>query len=328
MHGRGVLTAKNERQQLQIEFLTTKKHRFCWADKVAMRKLAKMVMDTGPLNELNSHQGMNSFCDSDTTSRRRPLPEMGVRAYGVAAIVLGAAGFAWGDFATNWQRVGPYVPYREALAYLTAAFETITGLAMLWRRTARTGALLLTILYSIFTLFWVVQVCAVPLVYDGWGNIFEELSILIGGAVAYASLAPAGSPLAGKAGLIARLYGICPISFAIVHLINLAGVATWVPTWIPPGQMFWAITAAIGFLLAAAAILSGIKAGLAARLLTAEIMGFEVLVWVPKLIADPHSHFNWAGNAISLAMVAAAWVVSDALNEPRRLYAKPRPSIP
>jgi len=172
----------------------------------------------------------------------------------------------------------------------------------------------LTILYSIFTLLWVVRVCAVPLVYDGWGNVFEELSLVIGGAVAYASLAPAGSPLAGKAGVIARVYGICPISFAIVHLINLAGIATWVPKWLPPGQMFWAVTTAVCFLLAAAAILSGIQAGLAARLLTAEIVGFEILVWVPKFIAAPHEHFNWAGNAISLAMVAAIWVVSDALN--------------
>ena len=125
----------------------------------------------------------------------------------------------------------------------------------------------MTILYSIFTLLSVIQVCTVPLVYDGWGNVFEELSLVIGGAVAYASLAPPGSPLAGKAGLIARLYGICPISFAIVHLLNLASVATWVPKWLPPGQMFWATATAIGFLLAAAAILSGIQAGLAARLL-------------------------------------------------------------
>jgi hypothetical protein len=91
--------------------------------------------------------------------------------------------------------------------------------------------------------------------------------------------------------------------------------------------MFWATTAAIGFLLAAAAILSGIQAGLAARLLAAEIMGFEILVWVPKLIATPGEHFVWAGNAISVAMVAAIWVVSDALNEPRRVLANPEPQF-
>ena len=86
--------------------------------------------------------------------------------------------------------------------------------------------------------------------------------------------------------------------------------------------MFWAVAAAVDFLLAAAAILSGIQAGLAARLLTAEIMGFEIFVWVPKFIAAPHDHFNWAGNAISLAMVAAIWVVADAFSETRRVRAE------
>ena len=33
-----------------------------------MRKLRKVVMDTGPLNGLNSNKGMNGFRDSDTTS--------------------------------------------------------------------------------------------------------------------------------------------------------------------------------------------------------------------------------------------------------------------
>ncbi|HEY1803826.1 MAG TPA: hypothetical protein VGG45_05050 [Terracidiphilus sp.] len=240
-------------------------------------------------------------------------------AYGVAAIVIGVAGFVWGDFATNWQRVGQDVPDREALAYFTAAWETIAGLAMLRRKTARAGALLLTILYSIFTLLWVVQVCTVPLVYDGWGNVFEELSLAIGGATAFASLAPARSWWAGKPALIARFYGICAICFAFGHLLNLGFVATWVPKWIWPGQMFWAVTTAACFLLGAAAILSGVQAALAARLLTAELMGFEVLVWVPKFIAEPHAHFNWAGNAVSLAMVAAAWVVADTLSESRKL---------
>ena len=113
-----------------------------------------------------------------------------------------------------------------------------------------------------------------------------------------------------------------------VHLLNLAGVATWVPKWLPPGQMFWATATAIGFLLAAAAILSGIQAGLASRLLAAEIMTFEVFVWAPKFIAAPHEHFYWAGNAISLAMIAAVWVVSDALKEPRRSHANSDTSIP
>jgi hypothetical protein len=77
--------------------------------------------------------------------------------------------------------------------------------------------------------------------------------------------------------------------------------------------MFCAYATTIGFFLAAAAILSGIMAPLASRLLTAEIVGFELLVWIPKLLATPHDHFIWAGNAICIAIAGAVWAVSDSI---------------
>ena len=77
--------------------------------------------------------------------------------------------------------------------------------------------------------------------------------------------------------------------------------------------MFWAYATTIGFFLAAAAILSGIMAPLASRLLTAEIVGFEILVWIPRLLTGPHDHFNWAGNAICVALAGAPWAVSDSI---------------
>lgn len=63
----------------------------------------------------------------------------------MAAILLGVAELAWGDFATNWRRVRPGVPFRETLAYFVAACELLSGLAVLWRRTAQAGAIFLTI---------------------------------------------------------------------------------------------------------------------------------------------------------------------------------------
>ena len=54
-------------------------------------------------------------------------------------------------------------------------------------------------------------------------------------------------------------------------------------------------------------------APLAARLLTAEIVIFELLFWIPRLLAQPSNHFNWGGNAISIAIAGAAWVVADSI---------------
>lgn len=253
---------------------------------------------------------------------------LGLCVYAAAAITLGVVGLISGNFAAGWQRVGAGVPHRELLAYAAAACELLAGLALTWRPTARRGAAMLTVLYSVFVLAWVPQIVRFPAVYDGWGNFFEELSLVIAGAALCASLAPAGTRWAGKAAMISRFYGLCAISFGLEQLSVMRGVASWVPKWLPPGQMFWAIATTVFFFMAAAAILSGVLAGLAARLLTAEIVGFGLLVWLPKLVAGPHQHFNWAGNAINLALAAAAWVVADELSAAKTTGATPSPPAP
>lgn len=240
-------------------------------------------------------------------------------AYGATAVVLGAIGLVWGDFATSWQRVGPDVPHRVLLAYIAACVEAAGGLVIFWRRTALAGALVLTLIYAVFVALWVPR-----LFIDGWGNFFEESSLMIGGLVLSAALAPRESAWARREVLVSRLYGICAISFGLVHLIYLQGAASWVPRWIPPGQTFWAAATGICFLLAAASILTGILAPLASRLLTVMIVGFEVLIWLPKLFATPHDHFVWAGNGISLVMCGAAWVVSDSICRQREGAVQPQ----
>jgi uncharacterized membrane protein YphA (DoxX/SURF4 family) len=238
---------------------------------------------------------------------------LGVYAFAAGAIFLGLLGLASGDFATTWQRVGADVPFREPLAYFTALIELVAGLALLWRRTARAGALTLTIVYSVFTLVWVPKIVEGRSGYDPTGNFFEEFSLVAAGAVLFAGLSPASSAISHRESLFARLSGLSAISFGIVHIVDMPGLLTWIPQWIPPSQMFWAYVTTIGFFLAAAAILSGIMAPLASRLLTAEIVGFELLVWIPKLLAAPHDHFNWAGNGICIAIASATWAVSDSI---------------
>lgn len=257
---------------------------------------------------------------------RRLASNLGIYVYGGAAIFLGLVGLVSGDFAVGWQHVGPNVPLREPLAYLTAVIELAAGIAVVVPRGARIGAVTLTIVYSIFALLWVpeafVEIFSGK--FDGMGNFFEEFSMVAAGLVLCAILLPAGSWVSGREKLFARIFGLCPISYGIVHIFDtMPGIASWVPKWLPPGQLFWAYATTICFFLAAAAILSGIMAPLAARLLTAEIVGFEILCWIPKLAAAPHDHFNWAGNGICLAIAGAAWVVADSMS--RAAKRKPAP---
>lgn len=264
----------------------------------------------------------------------RRLPGVGIYIYAVTAISLGAIGLVSGDFATNWQRVQPGVPLRTELAYAAALIELLGGAALLWRKAARAGTATLTALYAVFVLLWLAQVIRAPLVYDGWGNVFEESSLMLAGLVVFLATGPPSPKSRSRIGLVTRLYGICVVSYALDHFFYLKGAASFVPSWIPPGQMFWAVTTAICFLMAAAAIFSGVLAELAVRLLTAEILGFELLCWAPRLFTAPHDHFNWSGNAIGTALAASAWVMADAIQAPRAAaeetgwspLAKPKPA--
>ena len=248
------------------------------------------------------------------TKQRSIASNLGLYLYGGAAIFLGFLGLVSGDFAATWQNVGPNVPLRVPLAYLTAAIELAGGIALLLPRTARAGALILTIVYSVFTLIWVPKAFVNLGDFDPIGNVFEEFSLVAAGLVLCAILSPTGSSIARRRSFFVLLFGLCPISFGIVHIKDMPGLLGAIPGWLPPARMFWAYATTLGFFGAAVAILTGILAPLAARLLTAEIVIFELLFWIPNLSAGPSNHFNWAGNAISIAIAGASWVVSDSIS--------------
>jgi hypothetical protein len=252
-----------------------------------------------------------------------PTSSFGMLFYGAAAMALGLIGFVWGDFATDWQHVKQDIPFHGVLAYGTAALELIGGAALFWRPTARWGAGMVTLIYSIFALIWVREIVATPLTWDRWSNFFEEFSIVTSGAAVFASLSPPGSAWHGRTGLMCRLYGICPISFGMTHFLFIAACAPWVPAWLPFGGAFWTVLTGTCFILAAFAILTGICAGLAAGLNAVMIVAFEVLVWIPKVVAAPQDHFMWSGNGICVALAAGAWAVADLIGKRPKPDSKP-----
>lgn len=239
----------------------------------------------------------------------------GRHAYGAAAIVLGALALYWRN-VDAWQQLHPRGndPYREFVVYVVAAAAIGGGTAILWRRTAQLGAVVLGALYLVFAVFCVPLIFAAPLVYNSWGNFFEQFSIFSGAVIAYAGLASGRSPSAARIAHLGRtFFGISVVSFALEQAFYLRATADFVPKWIPPGQMFWAVATTIAFALAAVAIVSERQALLASRLLTAMILLFGILIWIPRLFANPHSHFNWSESVENLAIAGVAWILADYL---------------
>lgn len=243
---------------------------------------------------------------------------LGRHVYGLAAIAFGVISLVWHDFGAPWQQIAALgnVPHREILVYFAAAVELFGGIAIQWRRTARLGAITLGCIFFVWALLWIPRIFAEPRVYDRYGNFFEQFSIVSGALIVCASVGESNSqPKLARLGYIG--FGICVISFTLEQLLYLSGTASFVPKWIPAGQMFWAVATTIFFALAAIALLSGVLSLLACRLLTAMILGFQFLIWFPAPFADPHKLINWAGNAQNLGIAGAAWIVAEYLGQKR-----------
>jgi hypothetical protein len=241
-----------------------------------------------------------------------PSLNLGRHVFGVGALAIGLLTLAWHD--SHQLR---YIVYAASAALIFG------GAAIQFRRAAKTGAAVLSAAYLVFTLLCVPGIVAAPRIYNSWGNFFEQFSLLTGAAFVYARFSSVW--LTETLNRIGRfLLGICAASFTLEQTFYLDATVHLVPKWIPPSQMFWAATTTVSFALAAVALLANRMALLAARLLTMMIVSFGLLVWVPLVFSDPHSHANWSENAETFAIAGATWILADRLGEYRLSDHRPR----
>jgi len=244
-----------------------------------------------------------------------PSSNPGRHVFGVAALAFGVITLAWHDHNDSHQL--RYIVYSASAALIFG------GATIQFRRTAKTGAAVLGAAYLVFALLCVPGIVAAPQIYNSWGNLFEQFSLLTGAALVYAHLSSAWSPeTLNRIGRV--LLGICAASFTLEQAIYLDATAHLVPKWVPPSQMFWALATTVSFALAAVALLTNRMALLASRLLTMMIVSFGLLVRVPLVLSDPHSHTNWSENAETFAIAGATWILADLLGEYRLNDHRPR----
>jgi hypothetical protein len=238
---------------------------------------------------------------------------LGHCVFGLAALGFGLITLIWHDYK-NWDQWHYLLNAANGPVFVyTAAAAQIFGGAAILLRAPKTGAAVLSTVYLVFTLLSIPPIVATPQIYNQWGNFFEQLSLMTGPAIIYASWSSAWSPqMLNRVGRI--LVGICAISFALEQAIYLDATAKLVPKWLPPGQKFWAITTTVLFALAALALLTNRMALLATRLLTVMILMFGLFVWIPLLLSNPHSHANWSESCETLAIAATAWILADLLD--------------
>ena len=237
-----------------------------------------------------------------------PSSHLGRHVFGAAALALGLITLASHDY--NDFRLPRYI------VYVASAAQIFGGAAIQFRRIAKTGAVVLSAVYLVFALMCVPRIISTPRIYNSWGNFFEQFSLVTGAALVYAHWSSAWSrETINRIGCI--LLGLCAASFALEQAFYLNATAHLVPKWLPPSQMFWAVTTTFLFALAAAALLANRMALLATRLLTLMLVIFGLIVWVPLLLSDPRNLTNWSETAETFAIAGATWILADLLAEYR-----------
>ena len=229
-------------------------------------------------------------------------------------MLFGAIALLWHD-ADTWQTLILIrgLPLGAAIGGFLMGAQIAGGIGIQHPRTVHAASIVLGIVYASFSLACVPGIAGAPKVYEHYGSFFEQFALLSGAVALYAAT-ETNAARALAFGRAARLgLGACAVSFTLSQIIYPRQTASLVPTWIPPGRMFWAVLTTIAFALAAIAILMNQKARLALRLLTLMLVLFGVLVWIPRLIAHPEAHFNWSEFCLTMLIAGASWLVADSI---------------
>ena len=225
--------------------------------------------------------------------------------YALAAILLGAVGIWFHDFAMQWQGVPKSIPVMP-WAYVSGAI-LVAGGALIVAGREKLGALVLASFYGL----WVVAFHIPATVMNAIGSIGAwnapaESGFVTAGALA---LLAAHSGARERLALAARLLaGASALVFGFAHFNYIDFTASMVPGWIP-FKTFWAWATGAGHLQTGLALLSGFRARLAAACEAAMMGSFVVLLHLPRVLAAPDQHVEWIMLAMSSALAGAALLV-------------------
>jgi len=234
------------------------------------------------------------------------MNNFGARVYGLAAFMMGVAGLLWADFATGGLRIPATLPGRMILAYTVSVLLIAGGALIQWRRLW--GAALLAAIFGAgFVLVDLAPLAMHARMFDYWEATAEPLAMTMGGVIAFAA------PSSRLSRIAIYVFACCLLVFGTAHFVFATFSATFVPKYIPPSQMFWVYFTGIAAIAAGLAILSGILALWAARLLTLMYILFGILVHTPFVLASPAKHPVWIEFMVNLALAGAAWIVADSL---------------
>jgi uncharacterized membrane protein len=230
---------------------------------------------------------------------------------------LGLLSLLSGDFASSWQPVPAAVPWRAEMARVSGLVLLASGIGALWRRSAAVSALVLTVNVTVWLfVLHLPRVVMRPAVASLWLGFAETLAMVAGGLIVTASAPTSefgrrfGLPAGDGIVRLARFwFAVALPVIGLSHFVYLKETTALVPAWLPNRSAIAYLTGA-AHMSAGAGLLVRVIPRVAVLLEAAMISSFTLLVWVPRVGADPTSRTQWTALFASSVLTGAAWAVA------------------
>jgi uncharacterized membrane protein len=272
------------------------------------------------LGKLASHR---TVIHSNSTRMNARL-QAGRIFYAIGMIAFGVQHLIYGDFVTRIVPSLPsWIPIHAPLAYLCGIVLIVAGCVILARVRVRAAALTLAALIALsVVLLYAPALVAKPKQAGMITSMFKAIA-LCGGALTLARSATSRVAVSESA-----INGLLPVgrylfaSFLVVagiqHFMYSGFVAAMVPTWIPPGQLFWTYFAGAALIAGGVGIVFSRTTRWAATLVGAMIFLWVFLLHIPRAVADLHNSNETTAVFEAVAMSGIAFMIAGLAITSRR----------
>ncbi|HKR54899.1 MAG TPA: hypothetical protein VJS20_01255 [Gemmatimonadales bacterium] len=229
--------------------------------------------------------------------------QLGRVLFALTVIALGILDLVYRD-TLMWKVLPKSLPASTTtvLALTTGALLIAAGAGLLVPKFQLVASRVLLV----FLFVWDVLI-GIPPVIESPGT---EVRWLILGMMTIVLMA--GWLLAGKGQVAAArtIVGLALLPVGLSHFSYQQVTLDLVPLWMPARLV---VVYVVGAAHAAAGVglLFGVVPRLAARMEAGMLLAFAVLVWIPRVISTPATHFNWTELLGTVMIGAAMWVVAD-----------------
>lgn len=249
-------------------------------------------------------------------------------AFALAFIGVGVIGLLSGLVAPIWQPVTEGTRGYGLLAYLSGLVSLGCGAGLLVRRTAPMAALVLTIVLTLWTVFFKLPfIFKAPLVEGSYQSNGENWMLIAAAWMLYAELVRTGKGLASDFAVRSTwlLYGLALIAFGVSHFFYLELTAPLVPNWLG-FPVFWAYATGAIYTVCGLAIVTNLATRLGALGAAANITLITLLVWTPIMLAGSVTAMHWQETVVSVALTVSSWVLASGSPPATGWLRRPSPS--